>query len=46
MDERPGDIPTIEELAVYLKDPKLTFYRLASEGKIPCRKIDYPWRFR
>ncbi len=40
-----GDILTIEELAIYLKIPKSTLYKLAREGKIPSHKIGRRWRF-
>ena len=43
---KPGDILTIEELAVYLKIPKSTLYKLVREGKIPSQKIGRHWRFR
>ena len=46
MDEKPGDVLTIEELAVYLKIPKSTLYKLVREGKIPSQKIGRHWRFR
>lgn len=46
MDERPGDVLTIEELAAYLKIPKSTLYKLVREGKIPSQKIGRHWRFR
>ena len=46
MDERPGGVLTIEELAAYLKIPKSTLYKLVREGKIPSQKIDRHWRFR
>ena len=39
MDEKPGDVLTIEELAAYLKIPKSTLYKLVREGKIPSQKI-------
>lgn len=40
-----GDILTIEELAIYLKIPKSTLYKLAREGRIPSQKIGRHWRF-
>jgi len=40
-----GDVLTIEELAIYLKIPKSTLYKLAREGKIPSQKIGRCWRF-
>ena len=46
MDEKPGDVLTIEELSAYLKIPKSTLYKLAREGKVPCQKIGRHWRFR
>jgi excisionase family DNA binding protein len=46
MDIKPDDILTIEELAVYLKIPKSTLYKLVREGKIPSQKIGRHWRFR
>jgi excisionase family DNA binding protein len=46
MDEKPGDVLTIEELAAYLKIPKSTLYKLVREGKIPSQKIGRHWRFR
>ena len=46
MNERPGDVLTIEELSAYLKIPKSTLYKLVREGKIPCQKIGRHWRFR
>jgi len=41
-----GDVLTIEELAIYLKVPKSTLYKLAREGKIPSQKIGRHWRFQ
>jgi len=46
MDERLGDVLTIEELSTYLKIPKSTLYKLVREGKVPCQKIGRHWRFR
>lgn len=43
---KTGDVLTIDELAVYLKIPKLTLYKLVREGKIPSQKIGRHWRFR
>ncbi len=41
-----ADILTIKELAVYLKIPKSTLYKLVREGKIPSQKIGRHWRFQ
>jgi excisionase family DNA binding protein len=46
MENEPGNVLTIEELAAYLKIPKSTLYKLVREGKIPCQKIGRHWRFR
>jgi excisionase family DNA binding protein len=36
----------IDQLSVYLRVPKSTLYRLASEGRIPSHKVGKHWRFR
>ena len=46
MDEKLGDVLTIEELSTYLKISKSTLYKLVREGRIPCQKIGRHWRFR
>ena len=46
MNEKSDDILTIKELAIYLKIPKSTLYKLVQEGKIPSQKIGRHWRFR
>jgi excisionase family DNA binding protein len=46
MDEKTGDVLTIEELSVYLKIPKSTLYKLVREGKVPSQKVGRHWRFR
>jgi excisionase family DNA binding protein len=45
MKKLTGDVLTIRELAIYLKIPKSTLYKLAREGKIPSKKIGRHWRF-
>ncbi len=37
---------TIDELAIYLKLPKRTLYKLAQEGTIPGHKVGRHWRFK
>lgn len=37
---------TIDELAVYLKLPKRTLYKLAQEGTVPGHKVGRHWRFK
>jgi excisionase family DNA binding protein len=46
MDEKPGDVLTIEELSAYLKIPRSTLYKLVREGRIPSQKVGRHWRFR
>ncbi len=46
MDEKPGDVLTIEELSAYLKISKSTLYKLVREGKVPSQKVGRHWRFR
>lgn len=41
----PDSVMTIGELAVYLKIPKSTLYKLAQEGKLPGQKVGRHWRF-
>lgn len=36
---------TIDELAVYLKLPKRTLYKLTQEGTVPGHKVGRHWRF-
>ena len=46
MKKSTGDVLTIGELAIYLKIPKSTLYKLVREGKIPSKKIGRHWRFQ
>ncbi|VAW35371.1 Phage protein [hydrothermal vent metagenome] len=41
MNEKPGDVLTIEELSVYLKIPKSTLYKLVRGGKVPAQKVGW-----
>ena len=45
MYDLPGNVLTIEELAIYLKISKSTLYKLVREGKIPSQKVGRHWRF-
>jgi excisionase family DNA binding protein len=36
---------TLDELALYLKIPKSTLYKLVQEGRIPGQKLGKQWRF-
>lgn len=45
MVRKQGEVLTIDELAVYLKIPKSTLYKLVREGKIPSLKVGRHWRF-
>jgi excisionase family DNA binding protein len=46
MPEALDTIMTIEELSGYLRIPRSTLYKLAQEGKVPCKKVGRHWRFR
>lgn len=46
MSDRPDEILTIDEVAIFLKAGKRTVYRLASAGEIPAFKLGGTWRFR
>jgi excisionase family DNA binding protein len=39
------DVLTLDEVAQYLRLPKETIERQASQGKIPGRRIEESWRF-
>ena len=39
------DIMTIEDVALYLRIPVSSAYKLAQEGKIPGQKVGRHWRF-
>lgn len=38
-------VMTLDELALYLKIPKSTLYKLVQEGRIPGQKLGKQWRF-
>jgi excisionase family DNA binding protein len=46
MPDELGTVMTIEELSDYLRIPRSTLYKLAQEGKVPCKKVGRHWRFR
>ena len=46
MDEKLGDVLTVEELSAYLRIPRSTLYKLVREGKILSQKVGRHWRFR
>ena len=46
MDERLGGVMTIDELSDYLRISRSTLYKLAQEGRVPCKKVGRHWRFR
>lgn len=37
---------TIDELSEYLRISRSTLYKLAQEGRVPCKKVGRHWRFR
>ena len=46
LDERLGGVMTIDELSDYLRISRSTLYKLAQEGRVPCKKVGRHWRFR
>ena len=45
MDSSESEIMTIEDVALYLRIPISSAYKLAQDGKIPAQKIGKHWRF-
>jgi len=45
MAKNRDSVMTITELSTYLKVSKSSLYKLAQEGKVPCRKVGRHWRF-
>jgi len=45
MTKRLPMVMTVEEVAVYLRIPRSSVYKLAQEGRIPCQKAGRRWRF-
>jgi len=44
--EMPNEMMTVGEVAGYLKLKKVTIYKHAQDGKIPCFKVGSAWRFK
>lgn len=44
MSAATDEILTIDEVDVYLKAGRQTFYRLAAKGQVPAFKLDGTWR--
>lgn len=45
MAEEQTTVMTVDEIAEYLRIPRSSVYKLAQEGRIPCRKAGRRWRF-
>ena len=45
MNEQTRDVLTIQQAADYLQISQSTLYKVAQQGKIPCKKIGKRWRF-
>lgn len=45
MSNTASEIMTIEDVALYLRIPVSSAYKLAQEGKIPGQKVGRHWRF-
>jgi len=39
------EILTVEEAAIFLRVSTSSIYKLAQDGRIPCRKAGRQWRF-
>ena len=46
MDEEPGGVLAIDELANWLREFGSMLYKPALEGRVPCQEIGRNWRFR
>ena len=46
MDPDQQSVMTVEEVSAYLRIPRSSVYKLAQEGRIPCKKVGRQWRFR
>ena len=45
MDQSNPDVMNVEEVALYLRIPISSVYKLAQESRIPARKVGRHWRF-
>jgi len=45
MSTKQPPVMTVDEVAVYLRIPRASVYKLAQQGKIPCQKVGRHWRF-
>lgn len=45
INDQIDQVMTLEELAIYLKLPKSTLYKLVQDGRIPGQKLGKQWRF-
>lgn len=45
MNSEQDGILTLQELAVYLKIPESSLYKIVREGKVPAQKVGKHWRF-
>jgi len=43
--DAPQEVMTVDEAARYLRIPRSSIYKLAQEGRIPCKKVGRQWRF-
>lgn len=45
MDKTQNDVLTVNDVAEYLRITKSSVYKLASESRLPFRKVDRQWIF-
>lgn len=46
MSDTDPPVMTVDEVAIYLRIPRASVYKLAQKGKIPGQKVGKHWRFR
>jgi excisionase family DNA binding protein len=45
VNEQTRDVLTISQAAEYPRISRSTLYKVAQQGRIPCQKIGWRWRF-
>jgi excisionase family DNA binding protein len=45
MENKQSEILTVKEAALLLRVSRSALYALAREGRIPCQKVGWHWRF-
>ena len=45
MNVKNPEVMTVDEVAMYLRIPRASVYKLAQQKKIPAQKVGRHWRF-